>query len=204
MKSFDKETLFGIIVIEVIALKIFVGCSSSNDIPDQYREDCNVLLDELFHDDNELVFGACRSGMMGDSYHHALNNHRNVVGICPEAYKDDFKNLKCTTEMVVKRVSERTDCLIKESDVLLFLPGGIGTIYELFTSIESKRCHEHDREIIIYNSCDYYAELFDFLNKLYRERFTNDEVKQHYFISNRKEEIVSHIKVLKKEGFRRG
>ena len=49
-------------------------------------------------------------------------------------------------------IIDRTDGLIRESDVLLFLPGGFGSVYELFTAIESKRCHEHDRSIIIYNS----------------------------------------------------
>lgn len=180
-------------------MKIFVGCSSSNDIPNQYREDCKLLLNDLFERDNDLVFGACNSGIMGDSYNGALKNNRDIIGICPEAYKDDFKELKCTSEITTKTVSERTDSLINESEVLLFLPGGIGTIYELFTSIESKRCHEHDRAIIIYNSCNCYDELFVFLDKLYGESFTNDYVKQNYFISSSKEEIISYINTMKRE-----
>ena len=184
---------------EVITLKIFVGCSSSNDIPNQYREDCKHLLNDLFERDNALVFGACNSGIMGDSYNSALNNNRDIIGICPEAYKDDLKELKCKSKITTKTVSERTDNLINESEVLLFLPGGIGTVYELFTSIESKRCHEHDRAIIIYNSCNYYDELFVFLDKLYGENFTNDYVKQKYFISSSKEEIISYINTMKRE-----
>ena len=133
-------------------MKIFVGCSASEDIPGKYRLDCNMLLDELFRENNDLVFGACNSGIMSDAYMSALGHGRNIVGICPEAYVDDFKDLKCTTEITTKNVNERTDGLIRESDVLLFLPGGFGSVYELFTAIESKRCHEHSREIIIYNS----------------------------------------------------
>jgi len=180
-------------------LKIFVGCSSSSNIPNQYRDDCKILLNELFKEENDLVFGAYNSGIMGDSYNSALNNGRNIIGICPEAYKDDFKDLKCTSEITTKTVSERTDKLINESEVLLFLPGGIGTIYELFNSIESKRCHEHDRAIIIYNSCNYYDDLFAFLDKLYGERFANDYVKQNYFISSSKDEIISYINTMKRK-----
>ena len=45
-------------------MKIFVGCSASEDIPSKYRLDCNMLLDELFRNNNDLVFGACNSGIM--------------------------------------------------------------------------------------------------------------------------------------------
>ena len=130
-------------------MKIFVGCSASEDIPSKYRLDCNMLLDELFRNNNDLVFGACNSGIMSDAYMSALGHNRKIVGICPEAYVDDFKDLKCTTEITTKTVNDRTDGLIRESDVLLFLPGGFGSVYELFTAIESKRCHEPNREIII-------------------------------------------------------
>lgn len=180
-------------------MKIFVGCSSSNNIPSQYKDDCKILLNQLFEKDNDLVFGACNLGIMGDSYNSALDNSRQIIGICPEAYKEDFKELKCTTEITTKTVSERTDNIINESDILLFLPGGIGTIYELFTSIESKRCHEHEKTIIIYNSLNYYDKLFSFLDKIYGENFTADYVKQNYFMSNDKEEILSYINTMRRE-----
>ena len=105
-------------------MRIFVGCSASEEIPNKYREDSKELLNELFKQENDLVFGACNSGIMADAYNIALDNKRDIVGICPEAYIHDFKELKCTEEIITKNVNERTDGLIRESDVLLFLPGG--------------------------------------------------------------------------------
>lgn len=112
-------------------MKIFVGCSSKNEIPDKYKNDCTKLLERLFLD-NDLVFGAYDSGLMGISYHEALKNKKEVIGICPDAYKEDFKDLNCTKEIVTKNVSERIDNLISESDICLFLPGGIGTLTNYF------------------------------------------------------------------------
>ena len=180
-------------------MKIFVGCSASNDIPSKYRKDCNMLLDELFKEENDLVFGACNTGIMSDAYMSALNNKRGIVGICPEAYVHDFKELNCTEELITKNVNERTDGLIKESEVLLFLPGGFGSVYELFTAIESKRCHEHDREIIIYNSEGFYDELLSFIEKIYNEQFAKEYVREYYFVSNNKKEIIDYIEKIKKE-----
>ena len=180
-------------------MKIFVGCSASEDIPSKYRLDCNMLLDELFRNNNDLVFGACNSGIMSDAYMSALGHNRKIVGICPEAYVDDFKDLKCTTEITTKTVNDRTDGLIRESDVLLFLPGGFGSVYELFTAIESKRCHEHNREIIIYNSEGFYDELLAFIERIYKEKFAKEYVRDYYFVSDSKEEIIDYIDKIKKE-----
>ena len=180
-------------------MKIFVGCSASEDIPGKYRLDCNMLLDELFRENNDLVFGACNSWIMSDAYMSALNHERAIVGICPEAYVKDFENLKCTEEIITKNVNERTDGLIRESDVLLFLPGGFGSAYELFTAIESKRCHEHNREIIIYNCEGFYDELLSFVEKIYIEKFAKEYVRGYYFVSSDKKEILSYIDKIKNE-----
>lgn len=48
-------------------MKLFIGCSSSNNIPTEYFDDCKVLLEELMKE-NDLVFGACNSGLMGLAY----------------------------------------------------------------------------------------------------------------------------------------
>ena len=180
-------------------MKIFVGCSASENIPNKYRRDCNVLLDELFKRNNDLVFGACNSGIMSDAYMSALNHGRGVVGICPEAYIDDFNDLKCTEEIITKNVNERTDGLIRESEVLLFLPGGFGSVYELFTAIESKRCHEHNRNIIIYNSEGFYDELLAFIEKIYEEKFAKEYVKDYYCVCNDKDEVLAFINKIKSD-----
>lgn len=149
-------------------MKLFIGCSSSNNISTEYFDDCKVLLEELMKE-NDLVFGACNSGLMWLAYNTTLKANGNITGICPETYKDDFKTLKCDTEITTKSVSERTDSVISSSDAIIFLPGGIGTIYELFTAIESKRCHEFDKPIVIYNSNGYFDKLLEFMDNVYSE-----------------------------------
>lgn len=174
-------------------MKIFVGCSSSNDISNKYRDACNELLNILFERENDLVFGASDTGIMGDAYSIALRKKRNIIGICPELYKDDFKKLRCSKEIITNIVSERTDSLINESDVLLFLPGGFGTIYEFFSALESKRSHEHNKEIIIYNCDNYFDKLILLLDKMYSEKFAKNYLKELYFISDDMDEIVKYI-----------
>lgn len=178
-------------------MKLFIGCSSSNDIPTEYFNDCKVLLEELMKE-NDLVFGACNSGLMGLAYNTTLKANGNITGICPEAYKDDFKTLKCDTEITTKSVSERTDSVISSSDALIFLPGGIGTIYELFTVIESKRCHEFNKPIVIYNSNGYFDKLLEFMDKVYSEKFSGFKDKRNYLVTDSISSILYYINNYKK------
>lgn len=53
-------------------MKIFIGCSSSNNIPSNYRQDCQELLKEIFKRNYDLVYGAYNQGLMNDSYEEAL------------------------------------------------------------------------------------------------------------------------------------
>ena len=174
-------------------MKLFIGCSSSMKIKDEYMVDCKKYLDELFKEDNDLVFGACNQSLMGLSYESALKNKRNVIGIVPEIYKDQLNNFS-GEYILTKTISNRTDSLIKESDALIFLPGGIGTVYELFTAIESKRSGEVDKPIIIYNSCGYFDKLFSFLDEIYKEKFADEIVKTNYYISNSANDTIKYLK----------
>lgn len=181
------------------AWNLFVGCSSSDDIPDKYLLDSMKYLEETFGLGEEfaLVFGAAKSGIMGNALFVASRYGRDVMGICPEIYQSDIPGLKEYYHKVncilTKTVGERTEALFQHSDALLFLPGGIGTIYELFTAIEYKRNGELNKPIVIYNSNNYFDWLFAFLDKMYNESFTNRSVSDCYHISYSAKDTVEYL-----------
>ena len=163
-------------------MKIAVCCSSSNNIDAKYLESSKKLLDKIFSKDNELVFGGANSGIMGVAYETAKKYKRNIIGIATEMYKEDLKKLKCDIEILTKNVNERTSELINNSDILLFLPGGIGTLDEFTTAIEMKRSKEIDKPIIIYNEQGFFDELMQMLKKIYAENFTSQDISFSYDI----------------------
>ena len=173
-------------------MKLFVGCSASDYIPEKYFSDCKLFLEELFLSENDLVFGACSSGLMGLSYNIAKKNNSQIEGIYPEAYKHEAKNLECD-KILTKSIPKRTEMLIKESDALIFLPGGIGTVYELFTAIECRRAYEFGKPIIIYNSCGYYDKILDFLELTYDENFASRQVKDYYYICDNAKDCLDYL-----------
>ena len=165
-------------------MKIGVFASSSNNLDNKYLESSESLLNHIFKRDNDLVFGAMNSGIMGIAYRIAKQNNLKVTGIAPEIYKDDFKQLNCDIEILTKDINSRTTAFINNSDILLFLPGGAGTLCELTTAIEMKRSKEFNKPIIIYNETGFYDELLQMLNKIYSKKFTDPEVRLSYNIAN--------------------
>lgn len=165
-------------------MKIAVCCSSSDNIDKKYIESSNRVLEQIFKRDNDLVFGAMNNGIMGIAYKNAKKNNRSVTGIAPEIYKEDFKDLDCDTEILTKSVNGRTEALVNNSDVLLFLPGGVGTIYELISAIEMKRSKEFNKPIIVYNETGFFNEMLQMLNKIYQRNFTSQNVRLSYNIAN--------------------
>lgn len=178
-------------------MKVFIGCSQSNEIPNIYIEDAKDCLSKLFCNEYDLVFGASNNGIMGLAYTSALSNNREITGICPEVYKDDLLSLKCNKEILTCSISERTEKVIDESDILLFMPGGIGTTYEVMTAIECKRSHEFDKPIIIYNSHNFFDKLLEYLDKIYDEKFTSSKVEQVYIVVNTSEELIEYMEKIK-------
>lgn len=172
-------------------MRVFVGASSIEEIPEKYTKDCTELLEVLLKD-NDLVFGAYNVGLMGKSYEIAKKNHRKVTGICPEHYRDSLIPLECDKEEVTKTMLDSTLKIYQDSDVMVLLPGGLGTLYEFFTANYSKVCKEINIPIILYNSCGYYDKLLDYINDICKNSFIREQDK-HYLVANNKEEVMNII-----------
>lgn len=173
-------------------MKLFVCCSASKDILDKYMDDCTILLNEILKD-NDLVFGSCDTGIMGLSYEIAKKYNRSVTGICPEIYSSSFERLNCDVEVTTKDMLDSTIKIMNISDAIIVLPGGFGTLYELFIAIQCKICNEHNLPIIIYNSCGYYDNLLSFIDNMYKDKFASDSSKDKYYIANSVEEVVKYL-----------
>ena len=154
-------------------MKIFVGCSSSDEIPEVYKEDCKKYLEQLLKD-NDLVFGSYNKGIMSTAYKIALKNKRNITGICLKTHEKNSEELALNEREIVDKIDKRTRRLIEESNILIFLPGGTGTMQELFTAIGCKKEGEIDKPIIIYNSNNYFDDILKMLDKIYNSQYALD------------------------------
>lgn len=149
-------------------MKIFIGCSSSDEISTEYKIVTKYLAEEISKN-NDLVFGCEDRGLMGICYREFLNNNRKIIGICYEMYKEDLEGLKLDKIHIVKTLEESTKMLEEESDLIIFLPGAFGTLSEFIYILESKRTKLHNKDMVLFNINGFYDDLINMFNKIYNK-----------------------------------
>jgi len=121
---------------------------------------------------------------MGVAYRAAKKNKRKVIGICPRCYEDSFHDLECDQEIITEKVLESTEIMIDKCDAIVFMPGGLGTLYELFLAIQGVICKEHAKPVVMYNSCGFFDGILDYLTKIKGKGFMTDKTFSSFSVAN--------------------
>lgn len=153
--------------------KIFIGCSSYNTIDKKYLDFSSHIADLCIKNNLNLIFGASNNGMMGEIYRKYLGTTLSIEGINIIKYQEDLKVLNCK-KTVFENTLKQLEYFLK-SDILLFLPGGVGTLNEIISAVTAKRNSETKAKIIIYNFEGYYNFLISLLNKFIEEGFSKKD-----------------------------
>ena len=112
----------------------------------------------------QLVYGGGRSGLMGILAQAAREAGARVVGIIPQTLVDkELADPLCDELHIVQTMHERKALMAERSDAFLALPGGIGTLEELFEVWTWRQLGYHDKPIGLLDVDGYYASLLGFL-----------------------------------------
>lgn len=153
-------------------MHICVYCASSQQPDPIYRDAAHQLGELLAGAGHTLVYGGGGSGSMGAVADGALAQGGDVIGIMPrflverELCHNDLPRLE-----LVESMHERKRKLLSYADAVVALPGGCGTLEELFEALTLKRLSRHHKPIILLNTHDFYAPLATFMAHVVKERF---------------------------------
>jgi len=123
----------------------------------------------------QLVYGGGRNGLMGIVADAALSAGGRVVGIIPKALVEkEWAHTACTELHIVDNMHERKRMMAERADAFLALPGGIGTLEELFEVWTWLQLAYHDKPIGLLNTAGYYQGMLDFLQNSVDNGFMGD------------------------------
>ena len=181
-------------------MNIFVGCSSRNTENENYNKIAEKIGNFIVKKGHNFVFGGCDVGLMGKIYSIVSKSTKSkIIVTIAKAYADDLKDLSYSKAYMFDTVNERKNAFIELADVMIFIPGGIGTIDELFTAIETRRNHEHNVPIIVINENGFFEQLLNMLERIYDEGFADSENCQLYFVADTVDEAIEYLFELSKE-----
>lgn len=157
-------------------MRICVYCASSNKADPAYRAAARELGGRVAAAGHTLVFGGGSAGSMGAVADGALDAGGEVIGIIPRFMADlEWSHPGVTDLQLVGDMRERKHRLLTGSDAVVALPGGCGTLEELFEAITLKRLGIYTNPIILLNTRDFYTPLDAYLRQVIAERFMNLE-----------------------------
>jgi uncharacterized protein (TIGR00730 family) len=123
----------------------------------------------------QLVYGGGNAGLMGVVADATLAAGGTVIGVIPHALVErEFAKRDCTQLHVVDNMHERKRLMAEHSEAFLALPGGIGTLEELFEVWTWRQLGYHDKPIGLLNASGYYDPLLAFLNSSVQSEFMSD------------------------------
>jgi hypothetical protein len=155
---------------------ICVYCGSSSGKSEVYLDSARALAAEMVSQNIGLVYGGGRIGLMGAIADEVLRLGGQAIGVIPEALmKREVGHLGLTQLHVVKDMHERKAMMAELSDGFIAMPGGIGTMEELFEVTTWSQLGLHDKPVGVLNVAGYYDQLLAFMRHMVQAGFLKAE-----------------------------
>ena len=171
--------------------RIGIFCSAADDIEAVYFEKALELGAWLGENKKTLVYGGANLGLMECVAKAAKDKGAFIMGIVPTKLEERgaVSDLLDVT-FRVDNLSERKDTMLRESDVLVALPGGVGTLDEVFHVMASASIGYHHKKVIFYNVNGFWKNLLDFLDSMMGSGFARRPLENFYHVANTWEELI--------------
>jgi uncharacterized protein (TIGR00730 family) len=164
-------------VAEINSLCVF--CGSSSGAKPEYVAASHVLADVMAEQGISLVYGGAHVGIMGQVADRLLQAGGKVYGVIPESLVDMEVAHDGLTELhVVNSMHTRKAKMAELSDAFVSLPGGLGTLEEMFEVLTWAQLGFHEKPCGILNVAGFYDQLLSFLDNATEQQFMHESHRQ--------------------------
>lgn len=172
--------------------RICVYCGSSAGSNPAYLAAARELGATLLRHNIGLVYGGACVGLMGAVADTVLGGGGEVIGVMPQALVDKEVAHTGLSELhVVDSMHERKALMADLADGFIALPGGLGTLEELFEVLTWAQLGFHHKPCALLNVVGYYDGLRDFLQRASAEQFVRPEHRDLLLVEQEPEALLS-------------
>jgi len=174
-------------------LCIFCGSSSPQDKEIILKIE-NLINQIVSVEGINLVYGGAKIGLMGKVAEKFLQNGKEVLGVMPGFLKErEVDHHSLTTFIETESMHERKQLMYDKADAFLVLPGGYGTLDELFEASCWSQLNRHEKPISVFNPKDFYGPLQRMIKNMEIEGFISPEDRKIIHFSESFASISSHL-----------
>jgi uncharacterized protein (TIGR00730 family) len=173
-------------------LAIFCGSKTGNN--EIYKQHALELASIMAERKVELVYGGGRKGIMGIVADAVMGKGGIVRGVIPQILVGWEHQHEGISELfVVEDMHVRKRKMYELSDGVVILPGGFGTMDELFETLTWNQLSLHDKKVFILNTAGFYDRLLQHLEFLNAEGFLWNDLKGLLVVLNEPKELLNHL-----------
>lgn len=168
---------------------VFGGARKGNK--PEYMEASRIVGETIGKSGRPLVYGGGTVGVMGQVAQAALDAGSQVIGVIPEALFPRELSGECIGNVVVTLdMAERKSIMFAASSTVISLPGGVGTLDELFETITLFQLNYLRHKICLLNTCGFYDPLMTLLQHQVDTGFVDKSIFHYIYLHNGKPEDV--------------
>jgi uncharacterized protein (TIGR00730 family) len=162
---------------------VFCGAKPGNNL--KYAALANTFGKALAKSGHRLVYGGGKVGLMGAVAEGALALGGDVLGIMPQALLDrELGHTGLTQLEIVNSMSVRKDRMIAASDAFIALPGGLGTLDELFEVMTLRQIGYHSKPVVVLNQDGYFTPLLEACRQMLEAEFVYPSELEYLLVAD--------------------
>jgi len=174
-------------------ITVFCGSSFGTDVI--FKEQAELLGKTLARQNIGLVYGGANVGLMGAVADGALSENGTVVGVLPDFLRSKEIAHKGLTELIlVESMHERKTKMNDLCDGVIALPGGFGTLEELFEMLTWAQLGLHKKPIAILNTNGFYDALIELLKGMVEKGLLKEANQEMLLVSDSIDDLLNQMK----------
>lgn len=174
---------------------ITVFCGSSFGTDEIFREQAQLLGKTLAKQNIGLVYGGANVGLMGVVADGALSENGTVIGVLPNFLRSkEIAHLGLTELIVVESMHERKTKMNDLCDGVIALPGGFGTLEELFEMLTWAQLGLHKKPIAILNINGFYDSLIELTETMVEKGLLKEVNQKMLLVSDNIPDLLEKMK----------
>jgi uncharacterized protein (TIGR00730 family) len=177
---------------------ICIYCGSSIGNTEIYKQQATLLGVEIANQAKSLVYGGGDIGLMGVIANEVLRREGEVIGIIPQQIVDlEVAHDSLTELIVVDSMAARKTKLIEVSDAFIAMPGGYGTLDELFETLVLFQLNIINKPTGLFNINGYFDPMLTFIDHMVKEGFVRKEHRDSIVVSDDPKELLDRLAGIK-------
>ncbi len=174
-------------------IAVFCGSSAGNDI--EYTNAAKKLGQFFALNNVDVVYGGGNVGIMGAIADSVMENGGKVYGVIPLKLKEkELAHTNITELKVVSNMHERKALMSEMADAFVVLPGGAGTLEEIFEVWTWAQLGFHEKACAFLNVNGFYDKLFEMIDHMCEKQFLKQEYSDMLIKTDNQEELLQAIK----------